>query len=228
MKKLLLTALLAVLLMGGEAFAYIPVDHTTLSTAAALRIISDTAADVRSHLADSTAFLRGYADTTTATKLTGRTTGNQRVGSLTVDTGATIGDTTRTAFLRVGTATTGTFSILDSALTGYGTTPSDTVRYSVDVNNVCFYQVGGFSASSTTTGLTIGHIPAALRPTHAQTPVVWSVTNNGVARKGAFSIATTGIITVAYDSTAFLVTPTFTATGTKGVAAGISACYSRF
>ncbi len=223
MKKLmpLLTALLAVLLMGGEAFAYIPAQNP--STAQILVLISDSATTQRA-----------YADTTTHTKASGRTTNNQRVGSLTVDTNATVGgvlsvlDSTILASLRVGTRVVSSMSVLDSGLTGYASIPTDTMRVSADFYNVCLYQVAGWGGTSNTTGLTIGHIPAAYRPSHALTFRVYGVTNNGVTRSGYFAVATTGIITVGYDSLVTLTTATFTAAGSKGVSAGIGGCYSRF
>ncbi len=216
MKKLpLLTALLAVLLMGGEGFAYIPAQNP--STAQILVLISDSATTQRA-----------YADTTTHTKASGVTTNNQRVGSLTVDTGATIGDSLRAASLRIGTRIVQTASVIDSALTGYATTPSDTLRVSADLLTVCIYQVAGFSATANTTALTFGHIPTWARPSHAQTVRVYGVKNNGVTRAGNFAIATTGIVTAAYDSTASIVTPTFTNNTTNGISALAGGCYPRF
>lgn len=59
-----------------------PNNTTTLSTAAALAIVSDSADGVRA-----------YADTTTHSKASGRTLANQRCGSCTVDTTITVPDT---------------------------------------------------------------------------------------------------------------------------------------
>ncbi len=119
-------------------------------------------------------------------------------------------------------------AILDSGLTGYASPPTDTLRLAADSLNVCAYQVAGLSGTSNATGFTIGHIPAAYRPSHTVVVPVISVTDNGNIHAGKLSIATTGIGTVSFIDSVGKVNGTFVGAGTKALGAGASFCYPRF
>ncbi len=209
MKKLpLLTAVLAVLLMGGEAFAYIPAQNP--STAQILVLISDTASKQRA-----------YADTTTHAKATGVTTARQEVGSLSVDTNANIHGS-----LTVHGRTSDSISVLDSALTGYASKPTDTLRCAVDQFNVSFYFVAGITGTSNDTVFTVGHVPALCRPSHTLTlPAM--VTNGNIQRVSKVVLSTAGVLTVyAADVDGVLSATGFSASNTKALV--LTASFPRF
>lgn len=161
-------------------------------------------------------------------------------GSLTIDTNVSIGgnlsvvgsvkktgaDTA--ASYTVGTFTTGTIAVIDSALTGYASPPTDTLRCSVGFFHVDCLQVAGLSGTSNGTALTVGHIPAAFRPSHTVTVTISKVTDNGGPRQSIGSLATTGIITVSKTDSMGVQSATFTASGTKGVGAGVIYSFPRF
>lgn len=120
-----------------------------------------------------------------------------------------------------------TYQVLDSALTGYATNPTDTLRL-VCGANVSGYFVAGITGTSNGAALTIGHLPAACRPSHTVLITLQKVTDNGVTRYGVGSVATTGIITVSKTDTMGVQSATFTSSGTKGVGAGVSFTFPRF
>ncbi len=120
-----------------------------------------------------------------------------------------------------------TYQILDTALTGYATLPTDTIRLSCGAV-VSGYFVAGISATSNGAALTIGHLPAACRTSHTVVVPLSLVKNNDTVRVGSVSIAATGIMTVSKSDADAVLSATFTASGGKGVGAGSSFTYPRF
>lgn len=128
----------------------------------------------------------------------------------------------------IGFDTVNTYQVLDSALTGYASAPTDTLRCScTDYFTQC-YQVAGLSGTSNGAALTVGHLPAACRPSHTVIIGLAKVTDNGVTRYGTGSVATTGIITISKTDTAGVQSATFTTSGTKALGAGVTFGFSRF
>ncbi len=150
-------------------------------------------------------------------------------GSLLVDSTATFsGTATFSSYIVNGGNTVGYSSVLDSALTGYSSPPTDTLRCSADFYSVTCYFVAGITGTSNGTALTVGHLPANFRPGHTVVVDLSSVTNNGVERFGRMSIASTGIGTVSRFDSLGLPLATYCACGTKAIGAGTSFSFSKF
>ncbi len=120
-----------------------------------------------------------------------------------------------------------TYSVLDSALTGYATNPTDTLRL-VCGTNVNGYFVAGITGTSNGAALTVGHLPSGCRPSHTVVVPLSKVTDNSITRIGFASIASTGIMTISKTDTAGVQSATFTASGTKGIGAGVTFSFPRF
>ncbi len=124
--------------------------------------------------------------------------------------------------------TADSLAVLDSALTGYATKPTDTLRCAVDIFHVDLNLVAGITGTSNDTVFTFGHAPAACRPSHTLTFFA-AVTNNGVQRISKVTLAPTGIFTVYKTDTAGVMSALgFTASGTKAIGAGTVFSFSRF
>ncbi len=128
--------------------------------------------------------------------------------------------------LRVGSNSVSSIAVLDSGLTGYATKPTDTLRCAVDVFGVHLYFVAGITGTSNDTVLTVGHVPAACRPSHTLTlPAM--VTNGNVQRVSKVTLSTAGVFTVyAADVDGVMSATGFSASNSKGLV--LSASFSKF
>ncbi len=104
--------------------------------------------------------------------------------------------------------TTGSFT---GTLTGCTSSPTGSISYSINGDAVTL-DVPLIEATSNTTAATITGMPAAIRPSSTQTIVGANCKDNGTAAISQVSIASSGVITLNY-----LLSATFTNSGTKGV-----------
>ncbi len=108
-------------------------------------------------------------------------------------------------------------AVVESSLSGYATTRTDSLRYFADSNHCEFYLVAGISGTSNANALTFGHAPAGCRPSHTL-PFTAFVTDNGVERVSKATLAATGVFTVyAADTSGIMSATGFTTSGTKSV-----------
>lgn len=99
-----------------------------------------------------------------------------------------------------------------ATLTGCTTSPTGTVKYSVNGDAVTL-EIPAISATSNTTAATLTGMPADIYPVSTQNPVGFT-TDNGTTAAGKLAIGTSGTITLHVGTSA-----TFTNSGTKGIAA---------
>lgn len=134
---------------------------------------------------------------------------------------------TTTGSLKVGGHSADSLVVIDSALTGYSTNPTDSLRCAGDIFLSYCYQVAGITGTSNASTFTIGHLPIGHRPSH--TVKGWSLTtNNGVTKKSSISISSAGVITPTWSDTAGVESTTWTTSGTKSIAAGTIYLIPRF
>ncbi len=114
----------------------------------------------------------------------------------------------------------------DTAGTGFTATVRDSISWSKTGYNVCATFVSGATGTSNGTGFTFGAWPTVIRPAGVKIFSVPAITNASVAKDGKISLATTGVPTLSWTDTAGVQSATFTASGTKAIAAGTTVCYS--
>ncbi len=104
---------------------------------------------------------------------------------------------------------TGSFT---GTLTGFTTTPTNTVSYA-RVGNLVTLRTLGNSATSNATTMTMTGMPANIRPTAAQQGIQLSVINSGTAADGLISVDVDGTISFFLGHS---LSGAFTNSGTKG------------
>ncbi len=135
-------------------------------------------------------------------------------------------------YLRADSASIGgygarTYSVLDSAKTGYAAIVTDTLRL-VCGANVNGYFVAGITGTGSGTAMTLGTLPALCRPSHTVVTALSQFTDKDTTRLGWVSIATTGIMTVQRTDGFGRPTATLVATGVRAVLPGATFTFSRF
>lgn len=122
-----------------------------------------------------------------------------------------------------------------AALSGMASGGTGTINYTVDSNGrVTLTAYAAITGTSNSTGMTLPSLPAAIQPAHAKNVMVAGLEDNGTAVFiGAASIAANGSVVTffmggvaAAPGQVFGNSSGFTATGTKGLAAGWTMTYT--
>lgn len=119
-----------------------------------------------------------------------------------------------------------TTSTFVGTLTNMGSATTGTITYVSDGKTVTLYAKSAITGTSTANSMNLTGLPAAIQPVASTTARVANLESNGaVIVGGASTTAGSGTVSLWTESGGVLISTGFSATGTKGLAAGWSFTY---